>query len=180
MTPQGIIHFWTEEAGEAKWFESDDALDSEIAQRFGEIYRSARDGRLSDWEDTAEGALALLLLLDQFPRNMFRGKAEAFATDAIARGVADRAIDRGFDMDAPVRLRPFFYLPFMHSEAAADQNRCVDLVSERLGEQSEQYAYALLHRDIVAKFGRFPGRNVALGRQSTPEEREFLASNPSF
>jgi uncharacterized protein (DUF924 family) len=180
MTPQEIVRFWTEEVGEARWFARDTALDSEIMRRFGDSYARARDGKLEDWEESGEGALALLLLLDQFPRNMFRGRAEAFATDAKARVVADRAIARGFDLLAPLPLRAFFYLPFMHSEHGPDQTRCVVLVTERLGTDNKQYPYALSHRDVIAEFGRFPGRNVALGRQSTPEELKFLGGNPPF
>ena len=180
MTPQDIIRFWAEDVGEKHWFERDAALDFEIARRFGETYALARDGKLSDWENTADGALALLLLLDQFPRNMFRSEPEAFATDEKARAIADRAIARGFDLQIPQSLRPFFYLPLMHSEHLADQDRCVALVSERLGKDSSNYPYALAHRDVIAKFGRFPGRNVALGRQSTPEELHFLHNDPPF
>jgi uncharacterized protein (DUF924 family) len=180
VTPQDIIRFWAEEVGDGRWFDPDAALDSEIARRFGETYALARDGKLADWEDSAEGALALLILLDQFPRNMFRGKAEAFATDPKARAIAEHAISRGFDLDVPPPLRCFFYLPFTHSERIEDQERAVALIAERLGKDDKQYAYALLHRDLIAKFGRFPGRNVALGRQSTPEELEYLKNNPPF
>lgn len=180
MTPQDIICFWAEEVGEERWFHPDAALDSEIACRFGEAYALARDCKLARWEDSAEGALALLILLDQFPRNMFRGKAEAFATDPQARVIAGRAIARGFDLQIPAPLRCFFYLPFTHSECMADQERGVALTAERLGSDTKQHAFALLHRDAIAKFGRFPGRNVALGRQSTPEELEFLKNDPPF
>lgn len=180
MTPEEIIHFWAEEVGEARWFQSDPKLDSEIASRFGEAYASGRDGTLTAWEETPEGALALLLLLDQFPRNMFRGRAQAFATDAQVRAIAGRAIARGFDLEIAGDLRAFFYSPFMHSEHMPDQERCVTLVTERLGQHSHQYPYARAHRDVIAKFGRFPGRNAALGRTSTPAEIEFLNSEPLF
>lgn len=180
MNPHDIIHFWADEVGEARWFEPDGQLDCHIAERFGETYVLARDGKLADWEKTAEGALALLILLDQLPRNMFRGKAQAFAADPEARAIADRAIARGFDLQISPALRQFFYLPFSHSENSRDQTRCVALVSERLGNGDKNYAYAIMHRDVIAKFGRFPGRNVALGRQSTPEELEFLNNNPPF
>jgi uncharacterized protein (DUF924 family) len=124
--------------------------------------------------------LALLILLDQFPRNMFRGKAEAFATDALALAIAERAIARGFDLEIEPPMRCFFYLPFTHSERMADQQRGIELIAERLEQDDKQYTYAVLHRDVIAKFGRFPGRNAALGRQSTPEELQFLSSNPPF
>ncbi|HEX3653115.1 MAG TPA: DUF924 family protein [Rhizomicrobium sp.] len=180
MTPEDIIHFWADEVGEARWFQSDPKLDAEIAARFGDAYASAREGRLAEWEERPEGALALILLLDQFPRNMFRGGAEAFATDAQARAIADHAIARGFDLEFALDLRVFFYLPLMHSEHLPDQERCVMLVTDRLGPDNHQYPYALAHRDVIAKFGRFPGRNAALGRASTPAEVEFLNSEPLF
>src|ERR1051326_7882297 len=134
MSPQDVVRFWIDEVGEGRWFAGDATLDSEIAQRFGDTYALARDGGLADWEHGAEGALALLLLLDQFPRNMFRGRAEAFATDAQARAIADRAIARGFDLQITQNLRPFFYLPLSHSEHIEDQERCVRLVAEHLGK----------------------------------------------
>jgi uncharacterized protein (DUF924 family) len=180
VTPQEIIRFWAQEVGDARWFDPDAALDAEIAHRFGDTYALARDGKLAAWQNSAEGALALLILLDQFPRNMFRGQAEPFATDRQALAIAERAIALGFDLEVSPPLRCFFYLPFTHSERMPDQERGVALTAERLGRDSKGYAYALLHRDVIAKFGRFPGRNVALGRQSTPEELEFLRSNPPF
>jgi uncharacterized protein (DUF924 family) len=180
MKPQDVVRFWTDEAGEARWFQADPQLDSEIARCFREIYAQARDGKLSDWEEAPEGALALLLLLDQFPRNMFRNRAGAFATDAQARAIAERAIARGFDLKVPRKLRPFFYLPLTHSENTRDQERCVALVAERVGKGSVNYRYALLHRDVIAKFGRFPGRNAALGRPSTEAELDFLKLEPLF
>src|ERR1051326_4111678 len=143
MSPQDVVRFWIDEVGEGRWFAGDATLDSEIAQRFGDTYALARDGGLADWEHGAEGALALLLLLDQFPRNMFRGRAEAFATDARARAVADRALARGFDLATPLPQRCFFYLPFTHAENLKDQERGVTLMAERLGKHTKDYAYAL-------------------------------------
>lgn len=178
MTPDDVIHFWVDEVGEKRWFDSDPALDADIRNRFAHAYGMARDDKLSDWQDSAEGTLAVLILLDQFPRNMFRGRAEAFATDAQAREIAKRAIARGFDLASPVSLRSFFYLPLMHSENAADQDRCVSLIAERIGEDSRNYPFALGHRETIRRFGRFPARNAALGRQSTPEEAQFLAQQP--
>jgi uncharacterized protein (DUF924 family) len=180
VTPQDIVRFWTEDVGEPRWFDPDATLDAEIARRFGKTYALARDGKLADWENSAEGALALLILLDQFPRNMFRGQAEAFATDNKARAMAERAVVHGLDLGVPPPLRCFFYLSFTHSERMADQERGIALVAKRLGKDTKDYAYALMHRDVIAKFGRFPGRNDALKRQSTPEEREFLKNNPPF
>jgi uncharacterized protein (DUF924 family) len=180
VTPQEVIRFWAEEVGEGRWFDRDAALDAEIARRFGETCALAREGKLATWENSADGALALLILLDQFPRNMFRGKAPAFASDFQAHAIAERAIARGLDLQVPAQLRCFFYLPFTHSECMGDQEQGLALIGERLGKDNKQYAYALMHRELIAKFGRFPSRNVALKRQSTTEELEYLKNNPLF
>ena len=166
-----IVSFWRD-AGPDRWFDADENFDATIRARFLPAYEAAANGALSGWEDNAEGALALLLLLDQFPRNMFRGGARAFATDAAARAVADRALAHGFDRAAEPVLRPFFYLPFMHSEAPADQDRSVRLY-EAFGD-AEHLRFATEHRDVISRFGRFPGRNAALGRATTPAERAYL------
>jgi uncharacterized protein (DUF924 family) len=171
VAPAEIVSFWGE-AGPERWFEQDDNFDQAIRLRFLPTYEVAARGGLAAWEERLEGALALVLLLDQFPRNMFRGDARAFATDALARGVADRALARGFDQVTDLALRPFFYLPFMHSEALTDQGRSVRLY-EALGD-AEQLRYATEHRDIVLRFGRFPHRNRALGRDTMPDEQAFL------
>ncbi len=173
-TPENIVAFWRDTVGPARWFAQDEALDAEIAQRFRTVWELARTGKLEAWEEQAESVLALLLVLDQFPRNMFRGKADAFATDSDAREVAARAIARGFDLLWPIDLRIFFYLPYMHSENIADQDRSVALVAERLGTEAMNYPFALAHRDEIRRFGRFPRRNKALGRKSATEELEFL------
>ena len=171
VAPGEIVSFWGE-AGPDKWFEQDEGFDHAIRLRFLPTYEAAANGEFAAWEESVEGALALVLLLDQFPRNMFRGNARAFATDALARAVADRALARGFDQATELAMRPFFYLPFMHSEALIDQERCVRLY-EALGD-GEQLRYAREHRDIVQRFGRFPHRNRALGRETTPAEQMFL------
>src|SRR4051795_12279166 len=132
MTPKEIVAFW-KELGEKRWFAVDPALDKEIRGRYESVWQDARDGKLADWEETAEGSLALVILLDQFPRNMFRGTAKAFSTDALSHKVAERAVANGYDTNLPEALRVFFYLPFMHSEDIADQDRCVALIEERLG-----------------------------------------------
>jgi uncharacterized protein (DUF924 family) len=171
VTPADIVTFWRE-AGPDQWFTLDDAFDRVVRARFLAVYEAAAAGRLADWQESREGALALVLLFDQFPRNMFRGEARAFATDAMARAVADRALARGYDQTTDAVMRPFFYLPFMHSEALADQDRCVRLY--QVLNDAEQLRYALEHRDVVKMFGRFPHRNDALGRATTAAEREFL------
>ena len=166
-----IVSFWRA-AGPRRWFEKDDDFDRTIRSRFLATHEAAARDELAAFEESAEGALALVVLLDQFPRNMFRGSARAFATDPLARTVADRALVRGFDQATDETMRQFFYLPFMHSEHMADQDRCVRLYAA-LGD-AEQLRFAAEHRGIVAKFGRFPHRNRLLGRATTPAEQEFL------
>lgn len=170
-TSPEIVSFWRQ-AGPDRWFEVDEDFDQTIRSRFLTIHEAAARGDLTAFEETAEGALALLILLDQFPRNMFRNSARAFATDPLARAVANRALARGFDQKTDKTMRPFFYLPFMHSELRADQDRSLRL-HEAFGDP-ERSRYAAIHRDIIVKFGRFPHRNRALGRETTPAEREFL------
>jgi uncharacterized protein (DUF924 family) len=171
IAPSEVLAFWRE-AGPDRWYERDDAFDAAIRAQFLATYEAATAGQLSDWETTAERALALLIVLDQFPRNMFRNDARAFAADPLARAVADRAIARGFDQQIDAGERPFFYLPFEHSEDMADQARCVAL-HRALGD-AEQLKWAELHADIIARFGRFPHRNAVLGRDTTPDEQAFL------
>jgi len=171
VTPADILTFWRE-AGPDQWFADDPAFDLAVRSRFFATHGAAARGGLIDWEHSAAGALALVLLFDQFPRNMFRGDARAFATDAMARAVAERALARGYDQATDSTMRPFFYLPFMHSEALVDQDRCLRLF-EALGD-ADQLRYAREHREVIEKFGRFPRRNRALGRETTRVERAFL------
>jgi len=166
-----VIAFW-QAAGPDRWFEKDDAFDKEIRERFLGTYEAAATGKLSHWEQSAQGALALLILLDQFPRNMFRGNARAFATDPLARAIAAGAIVRGFDSQVAKELRGFFYLPFEHSEDLADQERCIAL--NKAAGDHDNLKWAEIHADIIRRFGRFPHRNAALGRVTTPEEQAFL------
>ncbi|HXW26693.1 MAG TPA: DUF924 family protein [Xanthobacteraceae bacterium] len=171
VIPADVLGFWRE-AGPDKWFEQDDAFDAAIRDRFLATYEAAAGGRLAAWEGDAEGALALVIVLDQFPRNMFRGNARSFTADPLARAVADRAIARGFDkLYVPPEQR-FFYLPFMHAENLEDQERCIALC--RAAADDEGLKYAELHADIIRRFGRFPHRNKILGRTTTPEEQAFL------
>ena len=169
--PAEVLAFWRA-AGPAKWFQKDAAFDAEIAARYRAGIEAAAAGHLAHWETTAEGALALVILLDQFPRNIFRGSARAFAADPLARAVAERAIARGFDQRIPTAERLFFYLPFEHSEERADQERAVALV-RALGD-ADQLKWAELHADIIRRFGRFPHRNAVLGRTTSPAEQAFL------
>jgi uncharacterized protein (DUF924 family) len=172
-TPDQILAFWRA-AGPDKWFEPDDVFDGEIRAQFVPTYEAAARGALDHWQETADGVLALLVLLDQFPRNLFRGKARAYATDAQARAIADRALDRAIDREFPIEERQFFYLPFMHSEDLADQECCVALY--RNSDDAQGLRHAEIHADIIRRFGRFPHRNRALGRATTPEEQAFLDS----
>jgi uncharacterized protein (DUF924 family) len=170
-TADGIVSFWRA-AGPDRWFNKNANFDEEIRQRFLETYEAVAAGQLTDWEQSAQGALALLILLDQFPRNMFRGEARAFATDPLARAVAASAIVRGFDSQVPPEMRGFFYLPFQHSEDLADQERGIAFY-KAIGDL-ENLKWAELHADIIRRFGRFPHRNSVLGRTTTPEEQAFL------
>lgn len=159
------------------WFRKSESTDSEIRARFSDAYEAARDAALEAWRDSAEGSLALILILDQFPRNMFRNSPLAFATDGHARGVAREALSRGFDVAMHPLQRWFMYMPFEHSENRDDQNLSVNLFEQLANDPTLGGAldYACRHRDVIARFGRFPHRNAALGRVSTPEERAFLA-----
>ncbi|WP_255435688.1 DUF924 family protein [Paracoccus sp. S1E-3] len=171
MTPQQINAFWLDEVGEKRWYKSDPDLDRTIRDRFGATWEQA-DSLATDWTSSAEGALAMLILTDQFPRNMFRGNARSFATDKLARRIADQAIAAGFDIATPEPARQFFYLPFMHSEEMGDQNRAVTLFEDRMPGDNLRHAH--LHREVIRRFGRFPWRNDPLGRETTPQERAFL------
>jgi uncharacterized protein (DUF924 family) len=168
--PDTVLAFWRE-AGPDRWFTRDDAFDAEIREKFLATYEAASVGKLDHWGATAEGALALVIVLDQFPRNMFRGSARTFAADPRARAAANTALKRGYDQDVPDADRGFLFLPFMHSEDLADQERCVALYR---AASDENLKYAEEHRDIIRRFGRFPHRNALLGRESTVEEQAFL------
>jgi uncharacterized protein (DUF924 family) len=170
-TAAEIVAFWRE-AGANKWFAKDAAFDNDIRRRFLPTYEAAAAGKLASWEQTAERALALLILLDQFPRNMFRGQARAFATDPLAMAVTASAIIRGFDAQVPAELRAFFYVVFEHSENLADQKHGIAFY--KAAGDAEGLKWAELHADIIRRFGRFPHRNAALGRKTTPEEQAFL------
>jgi uncharacterized protein (DUF924 family) len=170
-TAADIVEFWRE-AGPDRWFTKDAAFDATIRARFLAVHEAAAAGRLSGWEQSAVGALALLILLDQFPRNMFRGDARAFASDPLARAIAAGAIVRGYDAEVAPGLRGFFYLPFEHSENLADQER--GLAFYKAAGDADGLKWAEIHEDIIRRFGRFPHRNAALGRVTTPEEQAFL------
>ena len=172
-----LVEFWRD-AGMAKWFRGGEAFDAECRARWLDAHFAAARREFDDWMDDAEGALALVLLLDQIPRNVFRNSGHAFATDSLALHHARRAIDAGHDARIDASLRFFFYMPFEHSEAIADQDRAVELFTA-LGN-TDLLGYANAHRDVIVRFGRFPHRNRALGRDSTPEEQAWLEAGGGF
>lgn len=167
-----ILSFWFAPGTRERWFTPDPAFDGEIRQRFAAAVGEAIGGGFARWEESPRGSLALLLLLDQFPRNLHRGTADSFAGDARALAVARASLRRGHDLEVPAEQRMFFYLPFEHSEDIADQRRAVELFT-RLGDPVG-LDYARRHLEIIERFGRFPHRNAALGRTTTPEEAAFL------
>jgi len=171
IAPTDILAFWRE-AGPDRWYACDEAFDAELRCRYLKLWRSAAAGELAAWEQSDDGALALVIVLDQFPRNMFRGDARAYSSDAMACEVASRAIDRDTDARIAEDLREFLYLPLMHSEQLSDQLRCVDLF--RAAGEADNLKYAEDHAAIIARFGRFPHRNRILGRPMTADEQAFL------
>lgn len=186
ITADAILDFWFDRPGFAaagkplqprpQWFEKNDAFDAAVRERFGEAVEAALVGGMVDWEAQAESALALLILLDQFPRNIYRGTPKAFAGDERARAVAHKAVGRGLDIKVPPVMRQFFYMPFEHSELASDQDLSVLLFTalEKELPGFDLLLWAERHRAVIAQFDRFPHRNAILGRDSTPEEVEFL------
>ncbi|HEX5378919.1 MAG TPA: DUF924 family protein [Phenylobacterium sp.] len=173
--PNDITQFWRA-AGPPRWFAKNDVFDAEIRMKYEPAHHAAARGEHDGWLDTADGALALMLLLDQFPRNLYRGSGHAFATDGKARGLARAAIARGHDQRLEPQMRPFLYLPFEHSEDLADQDESVRLCAllrDQAGDE-DTLKWARIHRDIIVRFGRFPHRNASLGRTTTPEELAFL------
>ncbi|HXQ17779.1 MAG TPA: DUF924 family protein [Caulobacteraceae bacterium] len=173
--PADIVDFWRA-AGPPRWFKKDDAFDAAIRLKFEPTHHAAARGEYDRWIESADGALALLLLLDQFPRNLYRGSGHAFATDSKARRFAADAIEREHHRSVAGDFRQFFYLPFEHSEDLADQAQSVALCELEKAEtgDGEPLKWALIHQDIIARFGRFPHRNHALGRITTPQEQAFL------
>jgi len=177
-TPEAVLAFWFAPETRPRWFDSTPAFDREVEAAFRATWEAAAAGALAYWEGTPAGALALVIVLDQFPLNMFRGRPESFVTEAASRAVAERAIARGFDAALDAAGKAFLYLPFMHSESLADQDRSVALY-EAAG-LADSLKWARHHRDIVRRFGRFPHRNAILGRPGTPEEEAWLASDAAF
>jgi uncharacterized protein (DUF924 family) len=178
QSAQEIIEFWFSDAVKKRWFRSTKEFDNELRERFGTTVQAAINGELDDWLGSSEGVLALVILLDQLPLNIYRGKAESFAGEAKSREVAAIAIEQGWDKQLESQQRAFLYLPFMHSESLADQDRAVELFEE--AGLDGNLRWAKHHREIVRRFGRFPHRNAILGRESTAEELAWLASDEAF
>ncbi|WP_305968505.1 MULTISPECIES: DUF924 family protein [unclassified Mameliella] len=173
-TPDSILAFWLDEVGPKGWYAKDDALDAAITERFGAAWEGLMEGRYGLWLTYPSGALAYILLADQFPRNMFRDDARAFASDEVGRAAAKQAIHRGWDLKIDPPARQFFYLPLMHSENLCDQDRCVRLFKERMPDAENNLLHARVHREVIRRFGRFPYRNEALSRRTNPPEQAFL------
>ncbi|MBD1546838.1 DUF924 family protein [Roseibium aggregatum] len=169
--PIDVLDFWWQ-AGASKWFARDDNFDRKIRERFLTTIEAGQRGELDAWADTAHGALALILLLDQFTRNIFRNDRRAFEADALALSIAKESVARGYDKAFPKDVRAFFYFPFEHAEDMDAQQEGVDLF--RKTDDRDFYLYALIHLDVIRRFGRFPHRNAVLGRETTPEEQAFL------
>jgi uncharacterized protein (DUF924 family) len=182
-SPADVLAFWfgrEDDPGygefRSQWFQKDGAFDREVTDRFGDLYERAAAGELDAWREEAESCLALVIVLDQFPRNMFRGDARTHTTDGKALDAAKYAIERALDRELPAFGRMFLYMPFMHAENVEDQRRSVELFERLAAEPGgpDVVEYAVGHREIVERFGRFPHRNAILGRETTPEEAEFL------
>lgn len=173
--PQEILEFWLDEVGPKGWYEASDTLDATIRERFEETWEAANQGKFSLWLTYPSGVLAYIILNDQFSRNMYRGQAKAFSSDRIALAAAKSAIDRGWDLKIDEPARQFFYMPLMHSESLCDQDRCVRLIFERMPQAGANgLLHAQAHREVIRRFGRFPFRNTALSRRSTPQETAFM------
>jgi uncharacterized protein (DUF924 family) len=174
---EDVLRFWIEDVGPARWYADDAALDAEIENRFGKLWRDAAGGGRDSWLLTPRGALALVIVIDQFPRNMFRGTADAFSSDRRALCAAKQSIRRGHDKVTAEPERQFFYLPLMHSEGLPDQERCVRLIKLGMPRTGgDNIEHARRHREVIRKFGRFPSRNRPLGRRDTEAERNYRAS----
>jgi len=175
--PEEILEFWLDEVGPQGWYAQDDALDDAIRDRFMEAWESACAGSYSLWLTYPSGALAYIILTDQFPRNMFRGEGKAFSTDRAALAAAKSAVDKSWDLRIDEPARQFFYLPMMHSENLCDQERCVRLLCQRMPETgAANLLHARAHREVIRKFGRFPYRNHALSRPMTGPEQAYVSA----
>ena len=175
---QSIVAFWFSDTVRPLWFKSTPEFDNQLRDRFETLWQDAAEGKLDSWAENAEGVMALVILLDQIPLNIYRGKAHGFSTEAKARQIAGKAIDKGWDTTMPDEQKAFLYMPFMHSESLEDQDRAVALYQGAGLEDNLKFAHH--HRDIIRRFGRFPHRNAILGRKSTAAELTYLASDEAF
>lgn len=178
ITPTEIIALWFSEQGKQYWYNSTPEMDKELREKYSGLFHAAMKGELDQWQDTSEGALAMVIVLDQFPLNMYRGDIESFSGEAKSREVAAAAIGRGFDAALSDEQKSFMYLPYMHSESLADQDRSVELFTQ--AGLTEGLKWAEHHRDIVRRFGRFPHRNDMLVREGTSEEEDYMSSEQAF
>jgi uncharacterized protein (DUF924 family) len=174
--PVTVLDFWLDEIGPEGWYAGTEEIDDACAAGFGDLVTAAREGNLEHWIDGPAGTLAYLILTDQFPRNIHRNTPLAFASDIRARAAARRALDEGWDLKVPEPERQFFYMPLEHSEDIADQDLAVRMMEERMSSAPDMALHARAHREMISRYGRFPGRNAALGRVSNPEEAAFLAA----
>ena len=174
--PVAVLDFWLDEIGPEGWYAGTQEVDDSCAAGFADLVTAAREGNLEHWIDGPAGTLAYLVLTDQLPRNIHRGTALSFASDIRARAAARRALDEGWDLKVPEPERQFFYMPLEHSEDIADQELAVKLMEERMPSDPEMALHARAHREMIRRYGRFPGRNAALGRENSPEEATFLAA----
>lgn len=177
-SPQSILEFWFSDKVQPLWFQSTPEFDAELRERFETVWQQAAAGKLDGWAETPEGALALVILLDQIPLNIFRGDALCFSTEAKSRNITNLAVERKLDADLTDEQKAFLYMPLMHSESMDDQDKSVGLY-EAAG-LADNLKFAQHHRDIVRRFGRFPHRNKILGRQSTEAEQAYLESDEAF
>lgn len=172
---EDILKFWLDEISPEQWYIQDEDLDKKITEKFQATWDEAMEGGLGLWLTYPSGALAYIILMDQFPRNMFRGSGKAFSSDKIALAVAKHTIHRGWDLKIDEPARQFFYLPLMHSENLCDQERCIRLMKERMPETGEaNLIHAKAHREVIRLFGRFPYRNDVLDRAMTESEQEYV------
>lgn len=178
MSPDEVLRFWFQELTPAHWFRKDHMLDEKIKTRFGKVHEAARSGHLQSWRSTVKGRLAEIIVLDQFSRNIHRGTGAAFAQDDLALSLAQELVDSGGDRELSTNEKAFAYMPFMHSESPEIHELALRLFSQNGLE--ENFRFELLHKDIINQFGRYPHRNSALGRRSTPAEIEFLQTHPGF
>ena len=175
--PQTLLQYWFSPQVKPLWFAATAEFDQEFEKSFSTYYTAACRGELNDWKNTAQGSLALVLLFDQYPLNVFRGQKQCFATEQQARDIANLAIEQGLDQQLTEEQKVFLYMPLMHSESLQDQDRSVELC-QTAGLTNLEYAKH--HREIIRRFGRFPHRNAILGRHSTPEELDYLNSDQAF